>query len=75
MKEQLKLERVFNVASSFSKFRNTKFYQYEPRFNGVYLRNNLPKINNGVYVIKLGKYRSIGTHWIALYVNSSNIVF
>ena len=26
-------------------------YQNEPKFNGVYSRNNLPKIKNGAYVI------------------------
>ena len=24
-------------------FEKQKYYQYEPRFNGVYSRNNLPK--------------------------------
>ena len=26
-------------------------YQNEPKFNGVYSRNNLPKIKNGAYVV------------------------
>ena len=26
-----------------------KCYQNEPKFNGVYLRNNLPKIKDGAY--------------------------
>ena len=30
-----------------------KYYQNEPRFNGVYSRNNLPKIKEGAYVINL----------------------
>ena len=30
------------------------YYQNEPRFNGVYSRDNLPdKINDGAYVIDL----------------------
>ena len=40
----------------------------EPKFNGVYLRSNLPKIKDGASVINLEEYKSIGTHWIALYV-------
>ena len=28
-------------------------YRDEPRFNGVYSRDNLPKIKDGVYVINL----------------------
>ena len=49
-----------------------KYYQNEPKFNGVYSINNLPKIKDGVYVINLDEYESIGTHWIALYVNGNN---
>ena len=43
--------------------------QNEPKFNGVYSRNNLPKLKDGVYVIKFGEYKSIEIHWIALCVN------
>ena len=43
-------------------------YQNEPQFNGVYSRNSLTKIKDEPYVINLGEYESIGTHWIALYV-------
>ena len=40
----------------------------EPRFNGVYSRDNLSdKIKDGAYVINLDEYSDIGTHWIALY--------
>ena len=48
-----------------------KYYQNEAKFNGVYLRNNLPKIKDGAYVINLDKYKS----WIAFYVNANNIVY
>ena len=40
--------------------------QCEPKFNGVYSRNNLPKIKDRTYVINLDEFKSIGTHWIAL---------
>ena len=49
-----------------------KYYQIEPRFNGVYSRNSLPKIKDGTYVINLDKYKSIATHWIALCVRPYN---
>ena len=49
-----------------------KHYQNEPEFNGVYSRNNLPKINDWAYVIYLDEYNSIGPHWIALHVNGNN---
>ena len=53
-------------------FEIQKYYQNELKVNGVYPRNNLPKIKDGTYVINLDEYESIGTHWIALYVNSNN---
>ena len=44
----------------------------EPRFNGVYSRDNLPKtIRNGAYVINLAEYGAVGTHWIALSARNS----
>ena len=49
-----------------------KYYQNEPKFNSIHSRNNLPKIKDGVYVINLDEFKSIGTHWIALYVNGNN---
>ena len=49
-------------------FEIQKYYQNEPRFNGVYSRDNLTdKIKNGTYVINLDEYSDIGTHWIAFY--------
>ena len=30
-----------------------RHYQNEPRFNGVYSRDNLPKIKNGACVVNL----------------------
>ena len=57
----------------FTNFKIQKYYQNELRFNGVYSRNNLPKTKDGAYVIKLDEYKSIGTHWIALYVNDNNV--
>ena len=52
-------------------FEIQEYYQNEPRFNGVFSRDNLPNnIKNGAYVISLDEYHDIGTHWIALYVNN-----
>ena len=49
--------------------------KYQPKFNDVYSRNNLPKIKNGAYVINLDEYKSIEAHWIALYINDYNITY
>ena len=56
-------------------FEIQKYCQNEPKFNGVYSRNNLPKIKDGAYVIILDEFKSIGAHWIALYANGNNILY
>ena len=53
-------------------FEIQKYYQNEPKFNGIYSRN-LSKIKYGAYVINLDEYKSIETHWIALYVDDNNV--
>ena len=46
----------------------TNYFNYEPRFNGTFSRNNLPRIKNGVYVINLDDKNSKGIHWILLFI-------
>ena len=43
-------------------FEMQKYYQNEPKFNGVYSRDNFPKIKDGAYVINFDEYKSIGIH-------------
>ena len=57
-------------------FEIQKYYQDEPRFNGVFSRDNLhDKIKDGTYVINLDEYSDIGTHWIALYLFTNNVTY
>ena len=57
-------------------FEIQEYYQNEPRFNGVFSRDNLLNIiKNGAYVINLDEYHDIGTHWVALYVNNKTITY
>ena len=56
-------------------FEIQKYYQNKPKFNGVYSRNNLSKIKDGLYVTNLDEFKSIGTHWITLYVNGNNAIY
>ena len=55
-------------------FEIQKYYQNEPRFNGVYSRDNLPQIKDGAYVINLDEYSDIGTHWVAFYAVNNNVI-
>ena len=59
-------------AHPLTNFEIQKYYQDEPTFNCVYSSYNLSKIKDGIYVINLDEYKSIGTHWIALNVNGDN---
>ena len=52
-----------------------KYYENEPRFNGVYSRDNLPKIKDGAYIINLDEYSDIGTHWIVSHVKNNNVTY
>ena len=57
-------------------FEIQKCYENEPRFNGVYSRNNLPKkIKDAEYVINFDEYAEVGAHWIALFCERSEIVY
>ena len=56
-------------------FEIRKCYQNEPRFNGVYSRDNVPKLKDGAYVINLDEYYDIGTHWVALHVRNNDVTY
>ena len=45
-------------------FEIPNYYQNEPRFNGVYSRDNLSV-----------EYSDIGTHWITLYVQNNDVTY
>ena len=73
MKEQLELVMVLKdlpkkfltlPAHPLTNFEIQEYYQNEPRFNGVFSRDNLPNNNNnnGAYVINLDEYwNSLGS--------------
>ena len=56
-------------------FETQTYYQSKSQFNGVSSRISSMKIKDGVYVINLDEFKSIGTHWIALYVNGNSIIY
>ena len=51
---------------SLTNFELQKYYENEPRFNGV---------KGGAYVINLDEYANAGTHWVALFCNRSEIAY
>ena len=57
-------------------FEILRYCQNEPRFNGVFSKNNLPKIIKDVgYVINLDEYENVDTNWIGLFCNRNEIVY
>ena len=56
-------------------FEIKRYYNNEQRFNGVFSRDNLPKtMKDGDYVINLDEYADVGTRWIALFCNRSEMI-
>ena len=53
-------------------FEIKKYYQNERKFNGVYSRNDLPKIKDTAHVINLDEFKTTGSHWITLHVTAKN---
>ena len=57
-------------------FEIQRYYENEPRFNGVYSRNNLPKkIKDGACAINLDEYADVDIHCIALYCKKNEIFY
>ena len=56
MRAQLELAKIFNATSPLTNFEIQKYYQNETKFNGVFSRNNLPKIKDEPYVINFDGY-------------------
>ena len=74
------IQKIFNHKGflipphPLTNFEIQKCYQNEPRFSGVYSRDNLPnKIKYGAYVINLDGYAGFGTHWIAFCELNNNV--
>ena len=53
----------------------THYFDYEPRFNGVFSRNNLPRMKDGKYVINLDDKNSKGTHWVSLFIDRNTALY
>ena len=77
--QALEVKKPLNSLLPFHPLTNieiSEYYKNEPRFNGVYSRNNLPnKIKKGAYVINLDEYENTGTHWVALFVKPTYTVY
>ena len=73
------VKKPLNLLLPFHPLTNieiSEYYKNEPRFNGVYSRNNLSKtIKKGAYVINLDEYENTCTHWVALFVKTNEAIY
>ena len=53
----------------------TKDFNYEPSFNGLVSRDNLPRINDEAYVISLEDKQSKETHCLSLFNDRNTSVY
>ena len=53
----------------------SKYLKYEFKFNGVYSKDNLPKVKDGAYIVNLDDKQSKGTHWISLFIEKNTAVY
>ena len=59
---------ILILPNSLTNFEIQTYYQNEPKFNGVYSRNKLPKTKDGAVVINFNEFKSIENHWIDSFV-------
>ena len=75
----LEVKKNLNSLLSFHHLTNieiSEYYANEPRFNGVYSRNNLPnKIKKGAHAINLDECENTGTYWVSLFVKPEYTVY
>ena len=73
--EGIKKKKALMPPQPLTNFEIEEYYENEPRFNGLYSRDNLPKIiKNGAYIINFHEYADAGTHWVALYVKLFTLI-
>ena len=66
----------FSSAPSFKQYRDYLYFNYKPKFNGVFSRNNLPRIKDEAFVINLDeKKKSNRTHWLSLFIDKNTSVY
>ena len=72
----LQLKKALIPPYPLRNFEIKEYYENEPRFNGVYSRDNLPKtIKNRAYVINFDEYADVDTHWIVAHVKNNEVIY
>ena len=53
----------------------TNYFNYNPRFNGVFSRNNLPRMKERGYVIDLDDKNSKVIHWVSSFIDRNTAAY
>ena len=71
-----KKKGVLMLSHRFTKLKMQRYFENEPRFKGVYCQSSLkPIAKDWTYVVYLDEYKSIGTHWTALYASRNILTY
>ena len=58
-----------------SNFEIMDYFKDVKRFNGVFSRDNSPKLKNGVYAINLDHSKNTGTHWAVILMKKDEVIY
>ena len=53
----------------------TNYFDYEPRFDGVFSKKNSSRIKHGAFLINLDDKKSKGRHWVTLLIDRNKVVY
>ena len=66
--------KIFSSTPSSGNIDITKYFNYEPRFNGVFSRDNLPRIKDETLLLNFDDKQSEGTQWVLFSVDRNTTV-
>ena len=67
--------QILVLLHPLSNIEITKYFNYEPRFNGVFLKGNLSRIKDRANVINLNDKQSKSTPWVSLVIDRSTALY
>ena len=69
------LKKSLTPFHPLTNFEIQDYFKDEPRFNGVYSRNNLLNIKREAYIINLDHSKNTGTHWVVIFVKKDEVIY
>ena len=61
------------MTNPLSNIEMIRYFKYEPKLNGFYSRDNLPRIKDIACIIDLDDKQSKGTHWVSLFIYRNTV--